>query len=202
MNRPLFTDRTKLYIGALQWYESGTLMLAPCIDNTDNHLNLERTPWMFISSKNKPINQCSCRIDPISGPLTLSKLADAIRPTKVDGYTYLVVAGRAFTWAKHTPDGLITTNGRTFKWAKHTPDGRTFEVCQRYCNEPLEWFADWRDALPMLVRRLNERLKEARAYGKNQRLKYTAFVDAQTAIDKAQAIEIRINNKRFKGIPY
>lgn len=43
---------------------------------------------------------------------------------------------------------------------------------------------------------------EVRVYGKNKRLEYTDFIKAQTAIDKAQAIEIRINNKRFKGIPY
>ena len=190
MNKPLFTDRTKLYIGALQWYESGTLTLAPCIDNTDNHIKLERTPWMFISSKCEPITGYSCCIAPISGPLTLSKLADEIRGTKVDGYTHLVVAGRTFIWAKHTPDGLIATNGRAFKADQH------------YCNERLEQFADWREALPALVRRLNKRLQEVRAYGKDKRLEYTAFCDAQTAIDKAQATEIRINNKRFKGIPY
>lgn len=190
MNRPLFTNRTKLYIGALQWYESGTLTLAPCIDNTDNHLKLEGTPWMFISSKNEPINRYRCHTDPISGPLTLSKLADIIRTTKVGGYTHLVVAGRTFIWAKHTPDGLIAANGRVFK------------TDQRYCNEPLEWFADWREALPVLIERLNKRLREVRVYGKNKCLEYTDFIKAQTAIDKAQAIEIRINNKRFKGIPY
>jgi hypothetical protein len=190
MKKPMFTDRTKLYIGALNWYESGTLTLAPCIDNTDNHIGLERTPWLFVSDKNEPICHYSCHIDPIGGPLTLSKLADAIRLTKVEGYTHLVVAGRTFIWAKHTPNGLIAANGRVFRADKH------------YCNELLEWFVDWREALPVLVRRLNKRLQEVRAYGKAKRLEYTNFIDAQTAIDKAQATEIRINNKRFKGIPY
>ena len=190
MNSPLFTDRTKLYIGALGWYESDTLTLAPCIDNTDNHLNLEQTTWAFISPNNDLIKRYRCRIDPISSPLTLSKLADKIRDTKVDGYSHLVVAGLTFIWAKHTPVGLIATNGRVF------------ETDKRYCNEPLEWFADWREALPVLIERLNKRLREVRAYGKNKRLEYTDYIKAQTAIDKAQAIEIRINNKRFKGIPY
>lgn len=190
MKKPLFTDRTKLYIGALQWYESGTLTLAPCIDNVDNHLKLELTPWMFISAKNEPINRYSNCINSIDGPLTLSKLADAIRPTKVEGYTYLVVAGRTFIWAKRTPNGLITANGRVLVTEQH------------YCNEQLEWFADWRKALPVLTARLNKRLQEVRSYGKTERLKYAAFINSQTAIDKAQADEIRANNKRFKGIPY
>lgn len=193
MNKPPFTDRTRLYIGMYQYFESGTLTLAPTVDNTDDHLNIGRSSlrhWPLIGAKNLIISNYGSVIDPISGSLTLSKLADIIRPTKVNGYTYLLVSDRTFIWARHTPDGFIGTNGRVFKMSVN------------YCNNPLEWFADWRAALPVLMKRLNKRLQEIRSVGRDQRLEYTKFIEAQMAIDKEQAVEIRNNNKRFNGIAF
>lgn len=195
MNKPQFTDRTKLYIGMYQFFESGTHTLAPAIDNTDDHLNIGKSSlrhWPSIGDNNSVIVNYRSVIDPISGPLTLSKLADIIRPTKVDGYSYLLVSDRTFIWAQCTPDGFITTNGHIFK----------APALGNYCNNPLDWYTDWRTALPVLMRRLNKRLQEIRSVGRDRRLEYTKFVDTQTAIDKEQAAEIRNNNKRFKGIAF
>ena len=190
MNKPLFTDHTKLYIGGYAWYERETITLGVCIDNANRQIE-NFNNRIFVTPNGGTIDRPTSLINLIDGPLTVSKLADEIRATKVDGYTHLVVSNLTFVWAKHTPEGLIVTNGRLIK------DGST-----HYCCGPLEWFADWREALPILMKRLNKRLQEVRSYGKTKRLEYAAFVDGQTAIDKAQAAEIRANNKRFKGIPY
>lgn len=190
MKKPLFTDRTKLYIGGYMWYERGTITLGVCIDNASKLIK-DFENRIFIAPNGGTIERPSSLINLIDSPLTLSKLADEIRATKADGYSHLIVSGLTLAWAKHTPEGLIVANG------SHIKDGQT-----HYCCHPVESFTDWREALPILMKRLNKRLQEVRSYGKTKRLEYTAFVDGQTAIDKAQAIEIRSNNKRFKGIPY
>ena len=195
MKAPKFTDRTKLYVGLYQYFETNTRTLAVTIDNTDDHLNIgngRTMKWPIIGDNNSLLVSYTCMIEPISCPLTLSKLAEVIRSTKVEGFTYLLVMGRTFIWAKNTPDGFILSNGRVIK----------VEPSMSYCNSPLEWFVDWREALSVLMKRLNERLQKIRDTGKARRLEYAEFIKAQTAIDTAQAVEVRINNKRFKGIPF
>lgn len=190
MKKPLFTDRTKLYIGATTFYERCSLTLLPCADNRDKHAE-GFGAWIFGMENASRLERDRNSIKPIEVPLTLAKLADAIRATKMDGYTYLVVADCTFIWAKHTPAELVLANARTLPLNQ-----------QRYCGAPLEWFADWREALPKLRARLKTRLDEMRKIGKDNRLKYTEYITAQTTIDKTQAAEIRLNNKRFKGIPF
>lgn len=194
MNKPMFTDRTKLYIGMYSYFESGTHTLAPTIDNTDEHLKIYHARcWPLIADNNSVVVNYNSTIKPISGPLTQSKLAEIIRPTKVEGYTHFLLADRTFIWAQSTPDGFCASNGRLLKPEPLRPT---------YCNKALEWFADWREALPLLMKRLNKRLQEMRNIGKIWRLEYAEFINSQRAINEAQAIEIRNNNKRFKGIPF
>lgn len=182
MNKPKITDRTKLYVGLFKHLAYGSFALSITFNNSDRVFNCDyQWPWLRDAES---IRYEECVSQPVECPLTFSKLADLIRKAKVEGYPYLVVTDCNFVWAQRTPAGLYTTDNRFV------------------LTDGVEWYADWREALPVLKKRLTTKLQEIRKAGKNLRLKYTEIVKAQAAIDKAQAIAIRTNNRYFKGIPF
>ena len=188
MNKPKLTDRTKLYVGLFHRDGDGTYTLGACINNTLRSVDTN-VDWPMVANPHS-LYYLDSLTTPIECPLTLVKLANMIRATKVADYTHLVVANCTFVWAQHTPNGIYGLNHRFFK--PH----------EQWCGGEVECYADWRAALPVLKKRLTARLQEIRKAGKKERLEYNEFMNAQAVINKAQAIEIRTNNRYFKGIPF
>lgn len=182
MNKPKITDRTKLYVGLFKICGTDSFTLGVTFNNSDRVFNTDiQWPWLRYTDT---IRYEDIVFEPIDCPLTLPKLADLIRKTKVVDYTHLAVTDCNFIWAQHTPEGLYTTDNRFLS------------------KDDVEWYADWREALPVLKKRLTTKLQDIRQAGKSRRLDYAAFVKAQAEIDKAQAIAVRTNNRYFKGIPF
>lgn len=182
MNKPKITDRTKLYVGLFKHYGSGSFTFGITFNNSGRVFNTD-IQWPRLRDA-ESIRYEDSVFEPIDCPLTLPKLADLIRKTKVADYTHLAVTDCNFIWAQYTPEGLYTTDNRCLS------------------KDDVEWYADWREALPVLKKRLTTKLQEIRKAGKNLRLDYTAFVKAQAEIDRAQAVAIRTNNRYFKEIPF
>lgn len=182
MNKPKITDRTKLYVGLFKHCGSDTFTLGITFDNSTQTFK-SPIQWPRLRDAETIFYEDSV-FAPSDCPLTLVKLADLIRKTKVSGYTHFVVTDCTFVWTQRTSEGLYSMDNRFF------PIGGT------------EYYADWRDALRVLKKRLTAKLQGIRKAGKELRLKYTEIVKAQAAIGATQAAIIRTNNRYFKGIPY